>query len=190
SRLEVARRTQDLRRLPPPAQPVHSRTPARADHPFGCERGFRAVPTPVRLLLDSGPRLHLESPASAVPAFDSPPSNAESFAIGAPVRSPQPSAVAPGLTTWTGDPVRMPRTFSAVTAISRPRASGVAQARCGVMTIRGADNSGLSSDGGSLDRTSTAAPAITPSRKARARSASLTSPPRAVLSKTARRFIV
>src|SRR5271155_5370300 len=70
------------------------------------------------------------------------------------------------------------------------RASFVAQAMCGVTIQFFACSKGLSSDGGSLESTSTAAPARYPSLSASARSCSITSGPREELMRNEPGFIL
>ena len=74
--------------------------------------------------------------------------------------------------------------------MTRFRASSAAHAMCGVMMQLRAVSKRLSLEGGSLDRTSSAAPAILPLLRAAERSPSLTSAPRAVLMRNAEGFMV
>jgi len=73
--------------------------------------------------------------------------------------------------------------------MSRTRAAPVAQAMCGVIRQFRAVSSGLSTEGGSTESTSSPAPAICPDSSAAARSRSTTSAPRPVLIRKAPRFI-
>ncbi len=70
--------------------------------------------------------------------------------------------------------------MSAIASPALSCASRVDAPRCGVTTTDGSSNSG-DSVVGSVSNTSSAAPAITPSRMHSARSASSTMPPRATL---------
>src|SRR5207302_1742156 len=84
-------------------------------------------------------------------------------------------------TTLVGLPSRKATRLSTVARNSRCRASWVAQAMWGVIRQRGAVNNGLSARIGSVETTSTAAPARRPLLRASTRSSSTTRPPRAVL---------
>ena len=68
--------------------------------------------------------------------------------------------------------------------------STAAHATCGVIVQFGSCRNGVWSDIGSVSRTSTAAPAMTPLRNASANAVSSTMPPRAVLMRNAVGFIL
>src|ERR1035437_8738212 len=98
--------------------------------------------------------------------------------------------VFPGqFTTFWVLPCRKARTFSTAMFIRRERAARVAQARWGVMIQFLAVSSGLFAGGGSVARTSRAAPARRPEFKASANAASSTRGPRLVLSRKEVGFI-
>ena len=78
------------------------------------------------------------------------------------------------VTSFCGLPARKAAMLAAVVSMRRCRAASVVQAMWGVIRQFGAERSGLSGRIGSLETTSTAAPAIWPIRSASARS----SPPR------------
>src|SRR4030095_3128694 len=75
-----------------------------------------------------------------------------------------------GLTTFCGLPFTDAPRLSSARLISLARASLAAQAMCGVTRQFFAVSNGLLAAGGSMDRTSTPAPAITPELSASARS--------------------
>ena len=80
----------------------------------------------------------------------------------------------------TKSPAKANCTMSAMTSPALSCASRVLAPRCGVTTTFGNENSGESVTG-SRSKTSNAAPAMSPSRKASKRSCSATMPPRATL---------
>mmetsp|Transcript_16465 Transcript_16465/g.46423 ORF Transcript_16465/g.46423 Transcript_16465/m.46423 type:complete len:213 (+) Transcript_16465:613-1251(+) len=81
-------------------------------------------------------------------------------------------------------------TASATSMATPSCASTVEAPRCGVSTTLSSAKRGLSAGGGSTLNTSRAAPAMVPSAKASARSASLMTPPRATLMIRAEGFIL
>ena len=92
-------------------------------------------------------------------------------------------------TTFIGLPSKKAWTLFLRICIRRSLVSYAAQAMCGVILQFFALKSGLSDFGGSVERTSTPAPAILPELSAAARACSSTAPPLAVLIKSTVGFI-
>src|SRR5262245_60679341 len=100
-----------------------------------------------------------------------------------------PDQEAYGFTTFCGLSAKKAFALSTAKAISRARASFVAQEMCGVTRQFFAFNNGLLAGGGSADRTSTPAPASRPALRASAKSWSTINGPRELFRRNAVGFI-